>query len=70
MLLNINTNFIVFYVYLDNLYGQIFSLFILTVAASESATGFAIFILYYRTRGYINFKQKQYSVRAITLYYK
>ena len=57
MLLNINTNFIVFSVYLDDLYGQIFSLFILTVAASESAIGLAIIILYYRIRGNINLNQ-------------
>jgi NADH-quinone oxidoreductase subunit K len=35
------------------MYGQIFSLFILTVAASESALGLALIILYYRVRGNI-----------------
>ena len=37
MLLSVNLNFIVFSVYLDDFYGQIFSLFILTIAAAESA---------------------------------
>jgi NADH-quinone oxidoreductase subunit K len=59
MLLNINTNFIVFSIYRNDLYFRIFYLFILTVAASESATGLALFILYSRTRGNINFKQTQ-----------
>jgi NADH-quinone oxidoreductase subunit K len=54
MLLSLNLNFIIFSVYLDDLYGQIFSLFILTVAASESAIGLAIIILYYRIRNNIN----------------
>ena len=54
MLLSLNLNFIIFSVYLDDLYGQIFSLFILTVAAGESAIGLAIIILYYRVRGSIS----------------
>ena len=53
MLLSLNLNFIVFSVYLDDLYGQIFSLFILTIAAAESAIGLAIIIIYYRLRGSI-----------------
>ena len=44
-------------VYLDDIYGQLFSLFILTVAASESAIGLAIIILYYRIRGSISLDQ-------------
>jgi NADH:ubiquinone oxidoreductase subunit K len=56
VLLNLNLNFILFSIYFEDLYGQIFSLFILTIAASESAIGLAIIILYYRIRGsiYIN----------------
>ena len=46
-------NFILFSVYLDDLYGQLFSFFILTVAAAESAMGLAIIIIYYRVRGSI-----------------
>ena len=54
VLLSLNLNFILFSVYLDDLYGQLFSLFILTVAAGESAVGLAIIILYYRVRGNIS----------------
>jgi len=53
MLLSINLNFIVFSVYLDDLVGQIFSLFVLTVAAAESAIGLAILVVYYRLKGVI-----------------
>jgi len=53
-LLSLNLNFIVFSVYLDDMYGQIFSLFILTIAAAESAIGLAIIIIYYRIRGSIS----------------
>ena len=53
LLLSLNMNFILFSVYLDDLYGQLFSFFILTVAAAESAIGLAIIIIYYRVRGSI-----------------
>ena len=54
MLLAINLNFIIFSVYLDDLIGQIFALFIITVAAGESAIGLAILVIYYRLRGIIS----------------
>ena len=57
ILLSVNLNFIIFSVYLDDFYGQIFSLFVLTVAAAESAIGLAILILYYRIRGNISISQ-------------
>lgn len=57
ILLSVNLNFIVISVYLDDFYGQVFSLFILTIAASESAIGLAILILYYRIRGSISMDQ-------------
>jgi NADH-quinone oxidoreductase subunit K len=57
VLLSLNLNFIVFSIYLDDIYGQLFSLFILTVAAAESAIGLAIIILYYRIRGSIGLSQ-------------
>jgi len=57
LLLSLNLNFIIFSTYLDDLYGQLFSLFILTVAASESAIGLAIIIIYYRIRGSISMNQ-------------
>ena len=48
MLLAVNINFIIFSVYLDDIVGYIFSLFILTVAATESAIGLAILSAYYK----------------------
>lgn len=53
MLLAINFNFIIFSVYLDDIIGQVFALFILTVAAAESAIGLAILVIYYKLRGII-----------------
>lgn len=53
ILLAINFNFIIFSVYQDNMLGQIFALFVLTVAAAESALGLAILVVYYRLRGTI-----------------
>lgn len=54
MLLSVNLNFIIFSVFFDDMFGQIFSLFILTVAAAESAVGLSILVAYYRLRGSIN----------------
>ena len=53
MLLAVNLNFLVFSVYLDDLIGQLFALFVLTVAAAESAIGLALLVVYYRVRGTI-----------------
>ncbi len=53
ILLSVNLNFLVFSVYLDDFYGQLFSLFILTIAAAESAIGVALIILNYRLRNNI-----------------
>jgi len=50
MLLGVNLNFIIFSVLLDDLMGQIFSLYILTVAAAESAIGLALFSLYFKDK--------------------
>ena len=50
MLLAVNTNFIVFSNSFNLLSGQIFVLFILAVAAAESAIGLAIFVLMYRSK--------------------
>ena len=57
ILLSLSLNFVLFSVYFDDLYGQLFSLFILTVAAAESAVGLAIIISYYRIRGSISTNQ-------------
>jgi NADH-quinone oxidoreductase subunit K len=54
MLLSININFVIFSVYLDDIIGQIFALLVLTVAASESAIGLAILVVYYRIKGLIS----------------
>jgi len=54
MLLAVNLNFIIFSVFLDDIMGQIFALFVLTVAAAESAIGLAILVVYYRIRGTVS----------------
>ena len=54
ILLSINLNFIIYSLYLDDISGQIYSLFILTVAAAESAIGLAILVIYYRIRGILS----------------
>jgi NADH-quinone oxidoreductase subunit K len=53
MLLAVNINFVAFSWFLKDLGGQIFSLFILTVAAAESAIGLAILVVYFRNRSTI-----------------
>ena len=51
LLLSINFNLLVSSSYLDDSIGQIFSIFILTVAAAESSIGLAILVSYYRIKG-------------------
>ena len=53
MLLAINLNFVVFSIYLDDITGYIFVLFILTIAAAESAIGLAILTIYYKLKNTI-----------------
>ena len=53
MLLAVNINFVAFSTYLNDLNGQVFSLFILTVAAAEAAIGLAILVVLFRTKGSI-----------------
>jgi NADH-quinone oxidoreductase subunit K len=48
VLFSVDINFVVFSIYLDDIVGQVFALFILTVAAAESAIGLAIVLVYYR----------------------
>jgi heme/copper-type cytochrome/quinol oxidase subunit 1/NADH:ubiquinone oxidoreductase subunit K len=50
MLLAINLNFITFSIYLDDLLGQMFVLYILTVAATESSIGLAILVVFFRIK--------------------
>ncbi|MEO0393186.1 MAG: NADH-quinone oxidoreductase subunit NuoK [Pseudomonadota bacterium] len=53
ILLSVNINFVAFSAYLGNLTGQVFAMFILTVAAAEAAIGLAILVVYFRNRGSI-----------------
>ena len=53
ILLSVNINLVAFSSFLSDLTGQVFSLFILTVAAAEAAIGLAILVTYYRNRGSI-----------------
>nr|YP_009863127.1 NADH dehydrogenase subunit 4L [Anthoceros punctatus]YP_009863169.1 NADH dehydrogenase subunit 4L [Anthoceros agrestis]QKD76583.1 NADH dehydrogenase subunit 4L [Anthoceros punctatus]QKD76625.1 NADH dehydrogenase subunit 4L [Anthoceros agrestis] len=53
MLLVVNFNFLVFPVHLDDMMGQLFALFVLTMAAAESAIGLAILVITFRIRGTI-----------------
>src|SRR4051812_41661727 len=53
ILLAVNINFVAFSAALGDLAGQVFALFVLTVAAAEAAIGLAILVVYYRNRGSI-----------------
>ncbi|MCD6074130.1 MAG: NADH-quinone oxidoreductase subunit [Rhodospirillales bacterium] len=53
LLLSVNINLVAFSANLGDLVGQVFSLFILTVAAAEAAIGLAILVVYFRNRGSI-----------------
>ncbi len=57
MLLSVNINFIAFSYYLNDLSGQIFVFFILTVAAAEAAIGLAILVVLFRNRSTINVQE-------------
>ena len=51
ILLAVNSNLVAFSVYLGNVVGQIFAMFVLTVAAAEAAVGLAILVTFFRNRG-------------------
>jgi NADH-quinone oxidoreductase subunit K len=53
ILLSVNLNFVAFSQSLGDLVGQVFALFVLTVAAAEAAIGLAILVVFYRNRGTI-----------------
>ena len=57
ILLAVNINFIAFSVYLGDISGQIFAMFILTVAAAEAAIGLAILVVFFRNLGSIEVQQ-------------
>ena len=54
LFLSVSFGFVFISIYIDDIIGQIFSILILTVAASESAIGLAILVIYYRIRHLIN----------------
>ena len=53
MLLAVNINLVAFSAHLQDLVGQVFAMFVLTVAAAEAAIGLAILVVYFRNRGSI-----------------
>lgn len=53
LFLAVNLNFIISSVYLDDLFGQVFSLFVIAVAGAEAAVGLALLICFYRLRNII-----------------
>ena len=57
ILLAVNINLVSFSIFLQDLSGQIFTLFILTVAAAEAAIGLAIIVVYYRNAGTIRVEE-------------
>ncbi|MDM7982821.1 MAG: NADH-quinone oxidoreductase subunit NuoK [Maricaulis sp.] len=54
ILLSVNVNLVAFSSFLGDLAGQVFALFVLTVAAAEAAVGLAILVVYFRNRGDIS----------------
>ncbi len=54
ILLSVNINFVAFSASLNDLVGQVFTLFVLTVAAAEAAIGLAILVCFFRNRGTID----------------
>lgn len=56
ILLSVNINLVAFSSFLNDIVGQVFALFILTVAAAEAAIGLAILVIFFRNRGTIAVK--------------
>ncbi|WP_404339367.1 NADH-quinone oxidoreductase subunit NuoK [Sphingomonas sp. MMS12-HWE2-04] len=54
ILLSVNLNLVAFSAFLGDLVGQVFAMFVLTVAAGEAAIGLAILVIYFRSRGTIS----------------
>jgi NADH-quinone oxidoreductase subunit K len=53
ILLAVNINLVAFSAFLQDMVGQVFAMFVLTVAAAEAAIGLAILVIYHRNRGTI-----------------
>jgi NADH-quinone oxidoreductase subunit K len=65
LLLAVNLNFAAFSIYLDDIIGQIFILFVLTIAATESAIGLAIITVFYRLKSSIEFEPIKKRIHKI-----
>ena len=59
ILLSVNINLVSFSIFLNDITGQIFTLFILTVAAAEAAIGLAIIVVYYRNTSTVDIEEIQ-----------
>ena len=57
ILLAVNINLVSFSIYLQDYVGQVFSMFVLTVAAAEAAVGLAIIVVYFKNKGSIEVEQ-------------
>ena len=57
ILLSVNINLVSFSIYLQDLVGQVFTMFVLTVAAAEAAVGLAIIVIYYKNKRSIHVDQ-------------
>jgi len=54
ILISANINLVAFSVYLQDIAGQVFTMFVLTVAAGEAAIGLAILVVFFRNKGSIH----------------
>ena len=59
LLLSVNINLVAFSVFHQNITGQIFTMFVLTVAAAEAAIGLAILVVFFRNKGSIKVEDTQ-----------
>jgi len=57
ILISVNINLVAFSTFLQDLTGQVFAIFVLTVAAAEAAVGLAILVAYYRNKGNIEVEE-------------
>jgi len=68
MLLSVNINFVAFSAFLGDYVGQIFTLFVLTVAAAEAAIGLAILVCFFRNKGSIDVEDVNVSNERVRRY--
>ena len=67
ILLAVNINLVSFSIFINDLTGQVFTMFILTVAAAEAAIGLAIIVVYYRNKGTIRVEENYLMLPILTL---